>query len=98
MPGPNDYHVTFADDDTEKKVPIINEGLGKDEPSESQRAGARSAAVKRLEELKKEVADAGDALTEKERAIAIREQALEARERELVAALAAQARAAGNSD
>lgn len=87
-PGPNDYHVV-ADGSLEP-------GLGKDEPSDEQRAGIRSAGAARLQALKQELEEAGAALTEKEREVMAREQAaiekeraLEAREKAIAKAEAA---------
>jgi len=101
-PGPNDHHVVFADrvaeDGTKTKVPTLEPGLGKDEPSDAVRAGARDAATKRLEQLKKEVAAAGDEVEEKrleleaqKAELAAERAELEAQRREFHAAQAAMA-------
>lgn len=81
MAGPNDYNVVSDGH--------LEPGLGKDEPSEAQRLGMRSAGAARLEALKKELEEAGAALTEKERELLAKEQAQEKRERDLEAREAA---------
>jgi hypothetical protein len=78
MPGPNDYHLDAGG--------ILQPGLGKDEPTESQRAGMKAAGAAALHAYKEELAAAGAALTEQQRALVKREQELEARERALAAA------------
>ena len=85
MPGPNDYHID--------KHGELQPGLGKDEPSEAQKAGIRSASAAKLQAIKDELAAAGAQLSEKEKVLIAREEEQIAKERELAKREAALAKA-----
>jgi len=84
--GPNDYHNEIIDG-----KPVLLEGLGDVQYPDRDPREIRAAGTARLEALKKEVEQAGEALTERERELLKREQELEERERRLASQEAATA-------
>jgi len=79
--GPNDYHV-----DPNNLESGLQPGLGKDELSPEAAAAMRTKSGQAMLALKEELKVVGAQLTEKERELVVREQAVEKRERELAAA------------
>lgn len=76
MPGPNDYNIN-------RTTGELDPGLGKDELSEEQRIAMRSKSGQAMLRLKEEVAAQSAELTERERQMEAREQAILRREAEL---------------
>lgn len=95
QPGPNDWNVSFAEGDTEKKTPILGQGLGDDEPDEEALLRRHSASARALDALKAEVQKDVANLDARELALNARERAIEEREQRHAIERQEAARAAG---